>query len=92
MEGAPGNVCDQGQDQFCSSLCGSAWKVALPDVYTAPPWRHLPAAHLLLIVIDYGKEEQSPLRGSPTFDLRKFSSERLHLLAFSVQPYSLLAK
>lgn len=39
---------------------------------------------LLLLVMDYGKEEQNPLRGSPAFELRKFSSERLHLLAFSV--------
>lgn len=46
----------------------------------------------LLIVMDYGKEEQSPLRGSPTFGSRKFSSERPHLLAFSAKLYSLLTK
>lgn len=81
-----------GGTSVCSDLFASPSKVALPDVYTAPPWRIFCLPIFLLIVMDYGKEEQSPLRGSPTFDLRKFSSERLHLLAFSVQPYSLLSK
>lgn len=92
MEGAPGSVWRAEEPGVGRDLFASPWKVALPDVYTAPPWQIFCLPIFLLIVMDYGKEEQSPLRGSPTFDLRKFSSERFHLLAFSVQPYSLPSK
>lgn len=86
------HVLRNRETTVCRDLSGSRWTVAQPDVYAAPLGSVFSLPVFLLIVMDYGKEEQSPLRGSPTFDLRKFSSERLHLLAFSVQPYSLLRK
>lgn len=81
---ATGSTCQATETRVGSGLFGSSWKVALPDVYTAPLGGVSSLPVFLLIVMDYGKEEQSPLRGSPTFDLRKFSSEWLHLLAFGV--------
>lgn len=89
MEGAMGNMCwVERETNIGSDLFGSTWKVALPDVYIpappSPPGGIFSLPIFLLLVMDYGKEEQNPLRGSPAFELRKFSSERLHLLAFSV--------